>query len=87
VGPEEANAEPTAYVNKYAPICQHESSHSFLQTIPPFGERNLQRKRHAVLTILLGHREDIENGMGVSAELVKSVLGTFEPVWSVQPLD
>jgi hypothetical protein len=65
-GPKEANAELTAYVNKYGPICLHQSLGSFLQRIPPFGKRNLQRKRHAVLTILLEHKKDIQNGMGLS---------------------
>jgi hypothetical protein len=84
-GREGAAAELTAYVNKYNPICQHASLNSFLQKIPPFGKRNLLLKRHAMLTILAEHKDDIEDGMGVSAELVKTVLGTFEPVWSIQP--
>jgi|HubBroStandDraft_6_1064221.scaffolds.fasta_scaffold5954089_1 hypothetical protein len=40
-----------------------------------------------MLTILLGHEEDVEHGMVVSAEVVKTVLATFEPVWLVQPSD
>jgi hypothetical protein len=86
-GPKEATAELSAYINKYAPICRHESLDSFLQKIPPFGKRNLHKKKHAMLTILLEHKKDVENGMGVSAELVKAVLGTFEPLWSIRPLD
>jgi hypothetical protein len=86
-GPEGAAAELTAYVKKYAGICQSESFNSFLQKIPPFGKRNLMRKRHAMLTILLEHKEDIEHGMLISAELVQTVLNTFEPLWSLQPLD
>jgi hypothetical protein len=58
-GPNEAAAELAAYVNKYARICQSESFNSFLKKIPPFGKRNLMRKRHAMLTILLEHKEDI----------------------------
>jgi hypothetical protein len=82
-GPDGAGPDLLAYVNKYGPICQHESFKSFVASIPPFGQRNLVKKKHAMLTILLEHKEDIANGMGVSAELVKTVLGTVEPLWSI----
>jgi hypothetical protein len=53
-------------------------------TAPPFGPRDLARKKHAMLTILVEHADEIKQGMGVSAELVQTVLDTIEPLYLVK---
>jgi hypothetical protein len=79
-GPDEAGDVLHEYVNKCGPILQQESFNSFVASIPPFGSGDLIKKKHAMLLIFAEHEDDIKQGMGISADLVQTVLDTFEPV-------
>jgi hypothetical protein len=80
-GPEEAQTQILAYLNKYGVVLRDPSMVSFIASIPPFGKRGLTRKKQAVLALLVEHEEDFKNGgMAISAELVQTVLATFEPI-------
>jgi hypothetical protein len=85
-GPEEAAPQIRAYLAKYAPYVQHASFAAFVASIPPFGERDLARKKHSMLHLLVEYEEKLKNGMGISAELVQAVLDTNEPLYSIEEL-
>jgi hypothetical protein len=83
-GPDEAEELLRAYYRKYGPYCMDKSLLDFLASIPPLGKRHLTRKKHAVLHLLVLFREEIKNGMGISAHLVQDVLATIEHVRVVE---
>jgi hypothetical protein len=83
-GPPEAIGLLRQYVGKYRPICEHSSFISWVAAIPPFGPRDLARKKRAMLTILVEHENEIKQGMGISAELVQTVLDTSEPLYLIK---
>jgi hypothetical protein len=83
-GPEQAAAQIEAYIAKYEAKLWETSLASFIASIPPFGEGDLARKKHAVLTLLVEHEEDIKNGMPISADLVQTVIDGVEPLCSLK---
>jgi hypothetical protein len=85
-GPQRAAPQIKAYIAKYEPYLRHASCAKFVASIPPFGERDLARKKHAVLHLLVEFEEEIKNGMGISAELVQDVLDTNEPLYCIEEL-
>jgi hypothetical protein len=85
-GPQQAAPQIRAYIAKYTPYLRHASLAKFVASIPPFGERDLARKKHAVLHLMVEYEEEIKNGMGISAELVQEVLDTNELLYSIQPV-
>jgi hypothetical protein len=86
-GPEEAKDSLCEYVTKYGPICLRESFNSFVASFPPFGPRDLARKKHAMLTIFVEHEDDIKQGMRISSELVQTVLETIEDIKFIECID
>src|SRR5262249_6022518 len=76
-GPPGALEHLRTYWCKYAPICQESSFLEFVASIPPFGEAYLELKKHAMLELLVIYEEEIKNGMGISAALVKDVLDSI----------
>jgi hypothetical protein len=78
-GPEEANSAILKYLIKYGPECKRGKFNSFVSKIPPFGEENLIRKKHAMLEIFVEHEDDIKQGMRISSELVLKVVSMQTP--------
>ena len=70
VGPDRAERAIQEYLKKYGPECKCARFNAFVSKIPPFGEENLIRKKHAMLEIFVEHEDDIKLGMRISSELV-----------------
>jgi hypothetical protein len=78
-GPKEAKGAIQDYVQKYSRECKRDEFNAFVSEIPPFGEENLIRKKHAMLEIFVEHEEDIRRGMRISSELVFKVVSMQTP--------
>jgi hypothetical protein len=78
-GPEEADNAIQEYLIKYGPQCKSDKFNAFVSEIPPFGEENLIRKKHAMLEIFVEHEDDIKRGMCISPELVLKVVSMQTP--------
>lgn len=81
-GPMETKEAQSRYLAKYAPLCRSQSLREFLTLIRP--ETDMSQKLHAILHLMEEHKDDIAQGMGISADLVMAVLDSCAP-W--QPMD